>query len=152
QDLQEKVGRMLKFFDYGDPPAGFNWDTAARAYPDWTDVLDVLMNTPSPERDAAIDAYNARLDRYAHYSRVAGWTMVGIGTGGVAVAEATGLVLASRGMLGAAEFFGFELPTTVGAAGAAGVSGNQLENEIETDEVVGADIAGTPPSGGTGGA
>jgi RHS repeat-associated protein len=132
----------------GYVPVGFNFDTFARGGADESAMLDAIAQYHSAERDAAIDAYNARLDRYADYSRAIGWTLLAIGTGGVAVSEGIGIVLASRGMLGAAEFFGYS--TTVGAGGVAGVSANQAENEIEDIEALTADAAAAVGEGGGG--
>jgi len=95
-------------------------------------ALETIARVPSVERDALIDAHNARLDRYANYSRAVGWGLVAVGTGGAALAEGAGVVLASRGMLGAAELVGgSSIYGAAGAAGAAGGSVNQLETEIE---------------------
>lgn len=117
--------------------ANFNYDgLAARGF-GMSDVLDRLEQVPSAEHDAQIAAYNAKLDRDANYSRVAGWTLAAIGTGGIAVSEAAGLVLASRGIVGGAELLG----VGTGGGGAA-FAGNELEGELDSlDAAVGPEAA-----------
>ena len=133
----------------GYAPKNFNFDTLMATGISLDDALDNIENTPSAERDAAIDAYNAKIDRYENYSRVVGWSLVAVGTGGTMACEAGGALLLSQGMVDAASFVGGSSVTAaLGAGGGAAFAGTEVEAEIDelnTVEGAAADGAGTGP-------
>jgi RHS repeat-associated protein len=127
--------------EVGYIPKDFNLDTMAATGMSMSDMIDRISEVDSPERDAAIDAYNAKIDRWENYSRAAGWSLVAVGSFGVAACEAGSMLLLSRGMLGAAEFVGGSSVSGLLAGGGGGAfAGTQFESELEAaDEVITAD-------------
>lgn len=135
-----KAGAQLyaEAFVAGVPiPKGFNVDTLAATGISQKAGLEAIRNAPSPEREAAIDAYNAKIARYENYSRAVGWTMFAVGTGGVAACEVASTVLLSQGMIGAAEFVGGSTVSTVlgGATAAGGGATSAVSGELAEEEV-----------------
>jgi hypothetical protein len=135
------------FADLGYTVKGFNYDTLAATGISTENALESIKNAPSPERDASIDAYNAKWDRRANYARAIGWTMVAIGTGGVAACEVGGAILVSQGMLAEASFLGGSVVTAATAGGGAVAVGSTVQVEEELDEITQIDAALAGESG-----
>jgi RHS repeat-associated protein len=101
-------------------PKNFNWDKLAEYGFTRDEALERIKNSISLERDAQIDARNAKIDRAEHYVRVGGLVVAG-----AALAVAGGAALLP-GLTSASV-----TPIVVGGGGAATVLEPELENGLE---------------------
>lgn len=132
----------------GYAPSNFNFDRLASYGFTVAETLERIDNSPSVERNASIDAHNAWLDTIGNTGRVVGLGMFALGTGGIALAEAGAVVLASQGMTATAELLvgdaGASAALGTGGLGGAAASTNELETDL--DELGAASGAAAGPS------
>jgi RHS repeat-associated protein len=113
-------------------PRGFDLDAYARGGASLLGLANSLAQLREMQRDATVDAYNAELDAKAAYYSAIAWTVAEGALFAIGVSEGIGIVLASRGMLAEAAFFGYSIPGALGGGAAAGAARSVGEELKET--------------------
>ena len=106
----------------GYAPANFNFDKLSEYHFTRDETIERIKNSPSDERNASIDAYNAGIDKAEHYVRVGGSAVAG---GALLLAGGAALIPFVSGAGGAA---------AAGGGAAAVVAEPEIEEGIEALE------------------
>lgn len=103
----------------GYAPPNVNFDKLAEYHFTRDETIERINNSPSLERDAAIDAYNAGIDRAEHYVRVGGFAVAG------------GALIVAGGAAALPWIASASTPTFAGTTAALGTTAATFEPEIE---------------------